>query len=494
MASIPRPFEGSYPISLTTALLALVPYIFVTTAYVFYRDEVVQAIGGSRTGVEIISGLATAAYAFGALLGGDLTQRFPQRRLFLLFEAVLVLGCAFAAAADGIVLYGAGRVLFGFATGVLLVAALPPVIQRFPTDRLPITVIFVNIGFFGAVTVGPLLGGVVAAEQAWRLFYAVLAAVGAVTFGLALLTLPSQKPPNPGLPLDVSGLALGFAATVLPFWGVSELTGHSFRSLFFAVPVAVGLACFVALLLVEYHKEEPLAPVKRMWTTFPVVGSLVAMVGGGALVAFVMLATQFMLVVERRPPLSTGLMFWPQVVGVLISAALLGVIVRTRFLPILILVGMLVLLGGGALLLAVEPKESAGVMLAATGLLGLGAGATVSPGLYLAGFSLPSQVIGRIFALIELVRSVADFILAPVMLRVARLISGGQTLAAGGIRPAVWITLAIAGAFTILGVVIYLLGRGGLPLPDLEGWLKHGRTAVDSPPLLAALRRGARRD
>ncbi|HLH98853.1 MAG TPA: hypothetical protein VKW08_27400 [Xanthobacteraceae bacterium] len=38
------------------------------------------------------------------------------------------------------------------------------------------------------------------------------------------------------------------------------------------------------------------------------------------------------------------------------------------------------------------------------GLLGLGAGATVSPGLFLAGLSLPTQFIGRILALVELVR------------------------------------------------------------------------------------------
>jgi hypothetical protein len=63
-------------------------------------------------------------------------------------------------------------------TGLLLVIALPPVIQRFPAQRMPTTAAAINIGFFGAVTVGPLLGGITAYGHAWRTFYAALGALG----------------------------------------------------------------------------------------------------------------------------------------------------------------------------------------------------------------------------------------------------------------------------------------------------------------------------
>ena len=61
--------------------------------------------------------------------------------------------------------YGVGRVLQGLMTGLLLVIALPPVIQRFPPPRMPTTAAAINIGFFGAVTVGPLLGGITRGEN-----------------------------------------------------------------------------------------------------------------------------------------------------------------------------------------------------------------------------------------------------------------------------------------------------------------------------------------
>jgi hypothetical protein len=179
--------------------------------------------------------------------------------------------------------------------------------------------------------------------------------------------------------------------------------------------------------------------------------------------------------VERHAPLPAGLLFWPQVPGVLIGAALLGLLFRTRFLPILVLAGMLSLIGGGLLILAIYPPAPGAGILAAAGLFGLGGGATVSPGLYLAALSLPSRMVGRIFALVELVRSVADFLLAPVMLEVARVASAGGKLSADGIGQAVWITLLIAATATALGIILPLVGRAGLPKPDIDGARRSDR-------------------
>jgi hypothetical protein len=178
-----------------------------------------------------------------------------------------------------------------------------------------------------------------------------------------------------------------------------------------------------------------------------------------------------------------------------VTAVLLGALLRTRFLPGLTLFGMLVLIAsGGALLFALGPMGSHRLLLGTIDMLGLGAGATVSPGLFMAAMSLPSQIVGRALALVELVRSEADFILAPVMLQVARLESGGHGLTPAGIRQAILITVMITGGTTLLGILLYLGSAGRrLPKPDLAGWLDHTEPAFESPPFWARLRRkGAR--
>ncbi len=367
-----RPLEGNYAASLTSAIVALSPFIVVTTAYALFTEQVGTDLEASRTALSIISGLSTAGYAFGALLGGDLVQRFRQRKLFFVAEMLFAVGCLLSAVAYSAPTYAAGRVLSGLATGLLLVVALPPVIQKFPATKLPVTVIFVNIGFFGAVCIGPLLGGWVEAGHHWRWFYGALGAIGAANLVLAFVTLPDQPPFNPGLRFDWLAILLGFAAVVLPFWASGELTGHGFASIRFAAPLFVGAMCFIALLLVEYYQKEPLSPVKPMWTTHSVVGTLVAMIGGGVFVSLLELAERFYLETLHWTPLRTGILFWPLAVGVLVTAVLFGAILRTRLIPLLIVAGMALLIGAGAMLLKMPPEGESALTLGAAGLLGLG--------------------------------------------------------------------------------------------------------------------------
>jgi MFS family permease len=479
----PRPLEGRYAAMVAVALLALVPYIVTTTADLYYQDQVARELATGKTALGVISALATACYAFGALLGGDLINRFSQRKLFLICEAGFVAGGLLAALAWGPWSYGAGRVLTGLATGLLLIISVPPLIRRFPASRLALTAVFINIGFFGAVTVGPIIGGLVAALHGWRLFYFILAGLAAAGWVLAIVALPDQEAANRKLPFDATGLGLGLVATILPFWAAGGLTRAGFRSALFIGPMVVGLTAFLALLVTEYRKKNALSPVKMMWTTFPVVGTLAAMVGGGASVTFLALASQLLLKVANSSRVAAGLLFWPQMVAVFVGAGLLGLLLASRYLPVLILAGMVALIGGGLLATLYNPHGSSALLLTANGLLGLGAGATVSPGLYLAGFSLPSNMVGRIFALVELVRSMADFILAPVMQQVARLASGGKTLNAAGIDVALWITIWGTLGLTIFGTALYLAARPRLPRPDLKAWLTGERTALVSPPL-----------
>ena len=487
----PRPLEGRYTAMVAIALFALVPYIVTTTADLYYRDQIAHELAAGKTALGVIAAIATACYAFGALLGGDLINRFSQRKLFLVCEAGFVAGSLLAALAWGPWSYGVGRVLTGFATGLLLIISVPPLIRRFPASRLPLTAVFVNIGFFGAVTAGPLIGGFVAEVHGWRPFYFILTGFAAAGWVLAVLTLPDQEAPNQNLHFDASGLGLGLVATVLPFWAAGGLTRTGFGSAFFIVPMAVGLAAFLALLITEYRKRDALSPVKMMWTTFPVVGTLAAMVGGGASVTFLALASQLLLKVGDNTRVAAGLLFWPQMAAVLVGAVLLGLLLASRYLPVLILAGMVALIGGGVLVALYDPHGSPAPLLAANALLGLGAGATVSPGLYLAGFALPSKMVGRIFALVELVRSMADFILAPVMQEVARLVSGGKSLNAAGIDVALWITIWGTIGLTLFGMALYLAARPRLPRPDLEGWLDGQGIAVFSPPLVGTAHRNA---
>ncbi len=112
-------------------------------------------------------------------------------------------------------------------------------------------------------------------------------------------------------------------------------------------------------------------------------------------------------------------------------------------------------------------------------------GASVSPALFIAGFSLDSRILPKVFALVELLRGVAAFMVAPVLLHVAQT-TGGSPVA--GLKTSLWVSLVIAAAGGIGAVVLLLLGRARLQRPDIDRWQKGEGPAWHSPRLAAALR------
>jgi MFS family permease len=477
-----RPLEESYWTTVAVVVCALAPDIVATAAHFLLVPAQLADLHTSRTTIELGEGLSNAGYAFGALLAGDLIQRFRQRRLFLGLAPAFVAGCLVTATSgDGLQLL-AGRTLMGISTGLLLVVAVPPLVQRFPASRMPFTAGVIDIGFFGAVAAGPVVGGIVADVHGWRWLYVVLAAFGAVAFVLGLLSLPDADPPNPDLGFDRTAVGLGLLATVLPFVAVAKLQAKSwsFASLGFVLPLALGAAAFVTLLVVQYRKEEPLAPVKPLSAPVPVFGTLAAMVGGGAFVAFVALLSQFLTGVDERGAMHVAVDFLPQLGGVLIASFAVGALVRTRYLFHLTVAGMVALCAGGALLVTLHGGHSHVRTLAVTGLLGLGAGASVSPGLWLAALSLPAKIIGRTFALVELVRSVFDFVIGPATTKIAAVNGIPPHSVPHGIRVALNATLGFAVVGT-LGMLAVWFGGGARPhTPQLEQWLDGDEPAIPS--------------
>ena len=163
---------------------------------------------------------------------------------------------------------------------------------------------------------------------------------------------------------------------------------------------------------------------------------------------------------------------------------MLGVVFRTRGLHYLVLGGMLSLIAGILVLQSQLPPTSLQMALG-SGLIGLGVGGSVAPALFIAGFSLRNNALQRVFAIIELLRAVAAFMVAPVLAHVAATIGGSP---AAGTHTALWICFGIATTGTLSAVSLYALGRVRPPAPALDVWMSGEAPAWYSPPLLDRIR------
>lgn len=63
-------------------------------------------------------------------------------------------------------------------------------------------------------------------------------------------------------------------------------------------------------------------------------------------------------------------------------------------------------------------------------------------------------MVGRVFALVELVRSLADYIIAPIIMKIARVRSHQPPLDWPGVHQAAIVTLWLIVGFTVLGVAL----------------------------------------
>lgn len=426
---------------------------------------------------------SNAGLALGAVFAADLVQRFGNRPLFLTFEGLFILGSVIGAVAPDAELLIAGHIIQGLATGLLLVASLPPLITSFPVKRLKSTIIFVVIGLFGAVTAGPLVGGYVAQTGAWRLLFAATVVLGVAAFVLALLTLPHRPPLNPGLPVDVPALALSTAGAGLTFYGVGALMSHPWYSPRVYATVVLGVVALVTLVVVEVRKDQPLMPARPLLSTFPVMGILAAIISGAVFTGLLQLLILFLTGVRGLSTLEAVSLLWPNIATGLGGAVIVGVVLPSRWVLTMPLFGMLCLGLAAWPLTNITPETGKAQVLLISGALGVGASLTVTPGLLMAALSTRPVLVGRAIALVELLRLCSAYLLAPVLVSFAMTYGTGRQGLAAGLHLLFTIVFGITVAGIFFITLVFVLTGARLHPPQLESYLEEGYPALRSPPV-----------
>ena len=471
--------EGYWP-AVAMVLAALTPFLVLTSSIPPLSGMIGGDVGLGNSGMEMSAGMADAAYCFGTILAVQLTARLPGRRLLILYATVFTLASVVTATASAPAPFFIGRLVQGLMTSLMLITAAPALVLGFPTARLRSTAMVMNMGIFGAVAIGPVIGGAFAGLGDWRPLFWIAAAVGALALAMSFLTFSDMPPMDREVEFDFESLALASIGCTAAFFGASNLVAHSFTSPIVLIPMVLGAACLVGLVGHQAFVRDPLMPVRQLGHTVPLAAIALAMSAGAGSVALVGL---LQLTIEAHH-LSTAL-FWPELGGALLTAFAFGFLLFTRYVPVLAFAGLLCLAGTALVLTGAGGGDTTLIAIGTAG-VGVGVGAAVAPGLFVAGFALPSPQLPRIFALVELLRGVAAFFTAPLLIHLA--VNSGPDLASG-IESATWATFGLL----LVGVaaVAAIVASGGLRLqvPAIDRWQEGDGPAIASSPLGAALRR-----
>jgi MFS family permease len=477
------PLAGRYYAVAGMVLLALIPYLALSAALEPITPIIGEQLHASAQTMALGSGLSNAAYAFGTVLAVMLAQHYPQRRMLLIYAVFLLIGVLLTAAAQSAEMFIAGRVIQGLCTSLMLIAAVPPLALGYPTSKLKTTAMIMNMCIFGAVALGPAIGGLQAQADAWRPLFWITAGVSASALVLAVLTFEDAPPADPTSPRDPLALILAAVGCVAAFFGASQLTSHAFLDPIVIVPLIGGLVVIVILIVYQATARNPLLTIRDMLTsTIPVAGIVLALLAAAASVSATALTAAAM--ADKYSPLHLGALYLPELAGAIITAVILGNVITKRSIHFLPLAGM-AFLAAGILVFRIQVPSNEGLTLLASLLTGIGLGATVAPALFVAGFALRATNLQRVFAIVELLRAVAAFMIAPIFAHFALNVSGGLN---EGVGIVLWIGFALALLGGVVPVVLYWLGGARPETPDIEGFLAGEGAAYYSPPLLARLR------
>ena len=262
------------------------------------------------------------------LLGGSLGDRFGRRRVFLVGVVWFAVASLLCGVAPDVRMLIAARVLQGVGGALLAPGSLAIIEASFhPDDRARAIGAWSGLGGV-AGAVGPFLGGWLVQAATWRLVFLINVPVALLVCLVTLRRVPESRNADAARSLDVLGVltaALGLAGLTYGFTAWPELGGSS--------PIvigalALGVAGFVAFMLVEQHTSEPMLPLGIFRSRAFSAANLVTFAVYAALGGVLFLVVLNLQVVVRFTALSAGMSMLPVTVLMLLLSARAGALAQ----------------------------------------------------------------------------------------------------------------------------------------------------------------------
>ena len=313
------------------------------------------------------------------MLSGATADRIGRKRVFTIGLIVFTSGSALCAAAPSLELLVAARVLQAIGGSMLNPVAMSIIRNTFedPKERAQ------AIGIWAAVvgismSLGPVLGGALVDGPGWRFVFLVNVPVGILALALTRRFVPESRAPR-ARRIDPVGQLLVIVWLLSLVYAIIEGQRDGWGSATIVGLFAVAAMSFVALIVYELRRREPLIEL-RFFRSAPFSGaSVTAICAFAALCGFLFLNTVYLQDVRGFSALHAGLYSLPTAVMMLVLAPVSGRIVGQRGARIPLLLAGGLLTAAPVLLIGLTPHTSTGLLIGSYFVLGAGMGLINAP-------------------------------------------------------------------------------------------------------------------
>jgi EmrB/QacA subfamily drug resistance transporter len=412
-----------------------------------------KQLNASVSGLQWTVDAYTLVLASLLMVSGSTADRIGRRRVFQIGLVVFSLGSLLCGLAQSLAMLVAFRVLQAIGGSMLNPVAMSIIRNVFddPRERAH------AIGIWGAVfglslALGPILGGALVDGVSWRAVFFVNVPIGAAAIVLTAMFVPESRASKPRR-LDPVGQVLVIVALAALTYAIIEGPRTGWSSAEILALFAVALIAFVALIVYELHRREPLIEL-HFFRSAPFSGaSALAVLAFVAEGGFLFLNTLYLQEVRHLSPFQAGVYLLPLAGMQLIFSPISGRMVGRFGARPSLLVAASAVIAAALMLTRLTATTPTGYLLASYFVFGIGFGLINPPITDTAVSGMPSSQAGVAAAVASTSRQVGITLGVAVLGAIA-----GGTLSgtlgpsfAEATHPA-WVVIAV------VGVVMFAIG------------------------------------
>ena len=376
-----------------------------------------------------------------------------RKRLLLIGITVFVVGsvlCGLAWSMPSLIAFRVVQAVGGGSIQSLALTVIGDIYNR--EDRARVQG-HIAVTLAAASVIGPLVGGLFAMMDAWRLVFLINLPLGVLTLWLIHRNL-HERIERRSHRIDYSGAVLITASLSLLVLGLLEGgDAWAWASPTSAAIFASGAVLLIAFLIHERRAAEPILPLALFRRRLVVIMAVLGMTMGGIMVGLTAFTPIYLQVAGKAAPIWAGVAVATMALGLPASSAIAGTLSLRWGLRRTTVLGGVVAAVGVAGLAVFAPYPSVYMVAGCAALVGVGFGFTTVPGLVALQESVPWNERGTVTGMVTFFRSLGQ------VLGVATLGAVGKSMlgagAASGQDPSV--TQSAIGAVFSLMVVLALL-------------------------------------
>ncbi len=333
-----------------TGMTASFTMVLTGTVVAVAVPDVMGAYGVGQDRAQLLTTGFIVAMTASQLLNAWFVARLGQRHAFLLVLALFFLGGLMAAVGPTLDFIIAGRIIQGFASGVVQPLVMVTVFQVFPPERRGTAMGIYTMALALALGLGPVVGGITIDLLSWRHIFVISLPLVALAFFLGMAFMPQERPRPPFPRFDWAGYASLCVALFCTMSVLSTGLRLGWTSDAILLQTVLGLACGGLFLLSQTRPGSSLLDLALLRNRAFAAALAIAVVFGAGNFATSYAIPVFGQLVQGQTATEAGILLLP---ASLLVVAMLPLTGRTSdvaptYIPIM--GGLLCFAAGAALL------------------------------------------------------------------------------------------------------------------------------------------------